>query len=490
MPWGRLFGASEEEQEAQEIFAHLADCLAAWRPPSRERRRALEELLHRGLEVEEVLKRLRERDKWIPLTLLELVENVAETAERWGCGMPLPPGPWSILLEEAGSPPAVPSENNKKMWRGWLSNGGSPWFHQLANLAQQDHAAEEWLQAVCQGLTVECYPRWDGSKSWHWPRQAASPPEKIELRIGGSSGRIIHVERYSIDPSLVICTWEAPQELIEYYEHTSTMLQQAREQGLHTLADRLKRELSRLLADGQPPSNEDVIQILDSVNPAEITPSATAESLPSCVRQWLSFLGWKVFPLSEDYQSDWYDQLERYQLRPVFKKDVPAKTILNVWAFGLEDSQGRIVRPAQLQVSAGPPPVGLNELEAIARQTPGELGQRLQEALRALRLAGMHGNLEQQVVDLFKLYWEIQPQWIESDPQSAQQFGDCLVGMLREGFGITTFEPKTDRDYPSEWVTYPPGTRLTRGRVTRVLRPGLYQQLDGSLRLPAYVEAE
>jgi hypothetical protein len=62
--------------------------------------------------------------------------------------------------------------------------------------------------------------------------------------------------------------------------------------------------------------------------------------------------------------------------------------------------------------------------------------------------------------------------------------------MLRENFGLSTFEPKTDRDYPAEWVTYAPGTRLTTGRVTRILRPGLYHPVEGILRLPAYVEAE
>jgi len=486
----RLFGGREEEEKAQEVFSRLADCLETWQPPSRERRRALEELLHYGLEVEKILSRLRQRDHWVPLTLVELVEAVAETAERWGCGMPLPPGPWLSLLEEAGSPPAVATDNNKKMWRGWLSDGGTPWFDQLANLAQRDPAAAEWLQAVCQGLAVECYPRWDGSKVWHWPAQAESPPGKVECRIGGTSGRIIQVDRYGTDPSQVICTWEAPRELTDYYEHTLTLFRQAQEEGLHTLADSCKRELSRVLADGQLPSHDQVIQIVDSAPAGDATPSPAGDLLPPCLRRWLSALGWKIFPGSEDDAAECWDHPERYQLRPIFKKDVPARTILSVRVYGLEDSHGRIIRPALVQVSAGPPPVGLNELEAVVRQAPGEISQRLQEVLRDLRLAGMHGYLEQQAVDLFKLYWEIQPQWSQADPQSAQQFGDHLLGMLRENFGLSTFEPKTDRDYPAEWVTYAPGTRLTTGRVTRILRPGLYHPVEGILRLPAYVEAE
>jgi len=490
MSWGRWFGAAEEEEDSRLLFARLAECLAAWRPASRERRRALEELLRYGLEVENILARLRERDQWVPLILVELAEHVVETAERWRCGMPLPAGPWLTLLEESGSPPASHSEDNKKLWRGWLSDGGTPWFDRLARLAQQESAAAAWLEAVCRGLAVQCYPCANGTGFWQWPSQAESPPGKVECHAGGSAGRIIRVERFATDPALVICTWEAPQELIDYYEQTKVLLQQAREEGLHTLADACKRELSRLLAEGQLPLREHVVQMVDSVDSPEVTPSVRTDWPPACVRQWLSFLGWKVFPLSEGYPSDAEEYPQRYQFRPVFKKDVPAKTVLGVRVFGLEDANGEIVRPAELQVSAGPPPVGLNELEAVARQTPGEIGQRLQESLRAFRLAGLQGCLEQQVVDLFKLYWELRAQWMQSDPQVAQQFGEHLAGMLQEGFGITTFEPTTDRDFPQGWLTYPPGTRLTKGRVTRILRPGLRYQADGSLRLPAYVEAE
>lgn len=93
IPWARWFGAPKEEEEPRLLFARLAECLAAWRPASRERRRALEELMHYGLEVETILTRLRERDKWVPLVLVELAEHVVETAERWRCGMPLPRDP-------------------------------------------------------------------------------------------------------------------------------------------------------------------------------------------------------------------------------------------------------------------------------------------------------------------------------------------------------------------------------------------------------------
>lgn len=393
-------------------------------------------------------------------------------------------------MEESGSPPASHSEDNKKLWRGWLSNGGTLWFDRLAHLAQHDAAAADWLQAVCQGLTVQCYPCGTGFGSWQWPRQAESPPGKVECRTGGSASRIIQVGRYATDPAHVICTWEAPQELVDYYEQTRVLLQQAREQGLHTLADACKRELSRLLAEGQLPSREHVIQIIDSVDSPEITPPAQPDMLSAGLHQWLSFQGWKMFPLSEGYPADAEDRPDRYRFRPIFKKDVPAKTLLGVWSFGLEDAQGTIVRPAELQVSAGPPPAGLKELEAMARQAPDEIGPRLQKMLRDFRQAGLHGNLEQKVVDLFKLYWEIRSQWMLSDSQAAQQFGDHLAGMLQEAFGITTFEPSTDRDFPQGWLIYPPGTRLIKGHVTRILRPGLRCQADGSLRLPAYVEAE
>src|SRR5207249_4140575 len=111
------------------------------------------------------------------------------------------------------------------------------------------------------------------------------------------------------------------------------------------------------------------------------------------------------------------------------------------------------------------------------------------EAFRALRPAGAGGYLELAAVDLFTRFWDhVQPVWANTDPASAETFAEGLRVMLREAFGLEAFAPLNYRDHPSGWVNVPPGTRMTSGRVTRVLRPGLAS--GGVLRVPARVEAE
>ena len=53
---------------------------------------------------------------------------------------------------------------------------------------------------------------------------------------------------------------------------------------------------------------------------------------------------------------------------------------------------------------------------------------------------------------------------------------------------MSAFAPLNYRDHPAGPVQVPAGTRMTTGRVVRVLRPGLVA--GEVLRLPARVEAE
>ncbi len=62
-----------------------------------------------------------------------------------------------------------------------------------------------------------------------------------------------------------------------------------------------------------------------------------------------------------------------------------------------------------------------------------------------------------------------------------------VLKYLKKYFGFDPFYPTNYSQYPSGWVKPAPGTRMTTGDVTRVLRPGLTS--GGQLRAPALIEA-
>lgn len=163
---------------------------------------------------------------------------------------------------------------------------------------------------------------------------------------------------------------------------------------------------------------------------------------------------------------------------------------MRVRAFGLRAFDGRVVRPAEVVVSAGPPPTGFNELESLAVGCPEPGGAALRGALAALRPAGVGGYLEQASVDLYVCYWDTaHADWATADLAGASAFAAGCREMLAAAFGLVALHPANYRDHPAGWVSVPAGTRISSGRVTRTLRPGLLTAA-GTLRLPARVEAE
>ena len=174
---------------------------------------------------------------------------------------------------------------------------------------------------------------------------------------------------------------------------------------------------------------------------------------------------------------------------PVFRKVEPVGVVVRVRAFGLV-AGGRVVRPAEVVVSAGPLPPGCAELEAVVPAAPGGCRVELKAALAGLRSAGLHGYLEVAAVELFRLFWgRVRPAWHPADPANAAAFERAVTHLLDGGFGVRPFEPGNVFDHPDGWVTLPPGCRVTSGRVVEVLAPGLLDAAGG-LRLPAHAVAE
>lgn len=468
--WRVSFG-KVDAPEVRDVLGTAADLLEAVREPAASTRAALESLVVLGRDVDEALVRLPEH--WPPLRLARLVTRLAAPAGE--CPYPLPgdPGGWAPVLAAAGV--AVrESGDGVTWWRRWLGAEGGDWFHDLATAATESSAARQWLEAHCAALAVECFPRVhpeDGTVSW--PDSVPAHPPGIHLDAGNARGWT--VERFATTPEgarFAVPGGNAPltAALAAWHELADPATSSARA--------RLALALARAL-NSPSPTAEDVLAVLDAVSQSDGGSVPPSNPVPSGVRVWAEAGGWRILTgsaMSPDGRVT----------RPVFKRDVPAGAVVRVKALGLA-GEGGVVRPAEVVVSAGPPPVGLAELEALVGTGPDEALDEFREALRGLRAAGAGGYLELAATDLHQLFWDrVLPRW--ADPKAAAAAGDALAGMLREAFGLLPLVPRHFRDHPPDWVSVPPGTRMVTGRVTRVLRPGLTN--NGVLRLPAVVEAE
>ena len=235
-----------------------------------------------------------------------------------------------------------------------------------------------------------------------------------------------------------------------------------------------------------------VLDELAKIEPAaDAAPLAARDDLLSLVRGWAGDIGLGVVPEDWSFAAGGPApavDAPGVSAKAVFRRDVPAGHVARVKAFGLI-RRGEVIRPAEVVVSAGPPPPGLTELEAAAETIAGAAGEEVRAAFRDLRPAGAGGFGELAAVELFTRFWDrAYPEWAAVDPVGAAAFADGLGRMLAAGYGLTTFAPLHYRDHPAGWVVVPAGTRMTTGRVARVLRPGLVA--GDALRLPARVEAE
>ncbi|MBX9622510.1 MAG: hypothetical protein K2X82_01715 [Gemmataceae bacterium] len=241
-------------------------------------------------------------------------------------------------------------------------------------------------------------------------------------------------------------------------------------------------------ADGLGPILDEVAKLDPTADAAHL---AARDDLLSVVRGWAGDIGLAVSPTDWSFRDGGPAppaDAPGVVTKVVFRRDVPAGRVARVKAFGLVKGE-EVIRPSEVVVSAGPPPAGLTELEAAAGAIPGAGGEAVREAFRDLRPAGLGGYLELAAVELYTRFWDrAHPDWAAIDPAAAAGFGVGLGAMLRDGFGLTPFDPVNFRDYPAGWVVVPPGTRMTTGRVTRVLRPGL--AAGDVLRVPARAEAE
>lgn|GEM_PF-4102350 len=174
--------------------------------------------------------------------------------------------------------------------------------------------------------------------------------------------------------------------------------------------------------------------------------------------------------------------------KPVFRNAPAAGRIVRIKRFGLAAGD-LMVREAELIISAGPPPPGLTDLEDAAERIPDPAGESLRERFAGLRSASLEGFLELALTDLYTHFWDrVFPDWRVGDSEAARAFGGGLGAMVCESLGLTVYTPQHVSERPEGWVMIPPGTRISTGRVERVLRPGLHR--DGVLHVPARATVE
>ncbi len=414
----------------------------------------------------------------------------------------LPPGRWQTLLadcrqqaekafwSENGSPTHDTVKPNE--WTEWLdTESGAEWFDALARKALSDRAARQLLTAVGTLLNLQSFPAIDpetGSVSW--------PGDVSICRAGTSfdsdidSIDVQRVDRFARSPDAARFTVGSGPSA----GPRSTAAAIWRSIARWPTSTRLATALEVSIRRDEPPTSESLGIVLDELIQWDKQPPGDYQPDDELarVRVWASTGGWSILPLDWEYRRGATmsgDAPPGVMGKPVFRPADPVGHVFRVRSFGIARSD-EVVRSAEVVVSAGPAPARLPDLEAAAERLSGDAGATLRSALADLRPAGLGGYLEQAIVDMYVVFWDrVHSAWNADAPTIAAGFAESLRSCLRETFGLNEFLPLGFCDHPDGWVAVPPGTRMTTGRVVRVLRPGL---LDAELhlRVPARAEVE
>lgn len=380
--------------------------------------------------------------------------------------------------------PDWPDDPPGPAWQAWLrTSSGADWFDVLARAEDGEARAvrDEFLRAVGVG----CVP--DPTADWS-PGDGPIPPG-VRFAVG-PVGRVTAVGRYSLVPESARFTVGLGPPDGPAGPAAAVWAEVAALPADAPLRAAARAWVADILA-GRPADDPDPLAgLLVALGDTDPSAVASPDAVLAAVRSWAAANGWAVLPADWSYAGGGAAPAagEGLAVRAVFRRDTPAGQAVRVKRFGLV-AAGRVVTPGEVVVSAGPPPHGLTDLEALAAAAPGPAAAELGAAFQGLRPAGAGGYLELAALDLYTRFWDgVRPAWEAADPAGADRFGRGLGVLMAEGFGLAGFAPANFRDHPDGWVLVPPGTRMTTGRVTRVLRPGL--TAAGELRVPARVEAE
>jgi hypothetical protein len=430
-------------------------------------------------EVDQCLNRLP--DTWAPVRLADLVRRFVKAAAEADHGLPTAHGPWDPAFTAMRGSALAANAADNPWWAAWLGGAGSDWFHDLASLAQTSRDASAWLDTISQTVGVRCYPSVNSETGGlSWPSNVPVLQPGLTIRWEVPPGVVVHVDRFATTAAAARFHLLVGSERCSPLGTAILAWRAASDADLAGVRAALGSGVEDALQTDGPPGAHLVLAVLDEL--AREEPRPAVDVTITAIRRWAKSGGWSVIP--EGAPS--LDQ--ELTVRPVFKRETATGGVVRLKSYGLRSENG-VIRNGEVVVSAGPPPHGLTELEAQAAAAPGATGEALRAALRGLRQAGLEGYLEFAVVDLYRLFWDqVYPAWTAENPSESQVFADNLLSMVREAFDLHPFYPHNYRDQPPESVLVPPGTRMTTGRVVRVLRPGL--TANGALRLPARVEAE
>ena len=156
--------------------------------------------------------------------------------------------------------------------------------------------------------------------------------------------------------------------------------------------------------------------------------------------------------------------------------------------FGLILGTDLIRSPDQV-ISAGSPPVGFNELQALIAESDDERIRDLQRFLDEWPMAAIGRKLDDLLTDLFASSWNLEPRaGVDQLSVEVRAIVQTITGMLHYE-GIEEFRPKKLNDPLPGAVDYDQNIPRRSDKVRRVLRPGLIDR-DNNILLKAKVELE
>lgn len=416
------------------------------------------------------------------------------------------PAPLVRWHAQAARADATAAEKARAEFQTWLTAEGGDWLDRLARAAAEGtEPARAWLAALVEEKWCRCYPDALAEGSPAWPADAPFPGAADGEYAPARPGAVLRVARYAATPEAARVTLsQGPRGECPALDAADAALSVARAVGLDTLTAAIQRLLDttrRARITGETPdavpSLTEALDALVQATAARTSPGVSPtvlDDLLRALRDWGMAHGLEVLPRRWSFAAP----PTRDQLAPEELTEATARfltrdsrgTVSRVHAFGLARKSGEILRPCRVLLSAGPPPVGFAELEALVKTPAHPVEVKLQECLRGWREAVLGGTLEVVAVKLFVDFWgPLGEPLREAASERAQRFADQLAAVLAGELRLRTFIPKRYQDCPPGWLELVPGRGVVTGRVHRVLRPGL-QDSEGRLRVPALVDVE
>ncbi len=382
---------------------------------------------------------------------------------------------------------------------------GLSWFDALVRRAirEPNGAADTWLNALASEGWCECMPPHCGGIRPAWPKGRATSEAPLvawswedRVRQGEAIGGTV---RYVPRLALLTGTFSLGSKVEGTLQHAEAVVEAvSADPQLERAIGPAARALHAASLDvklgfqSEACAHDLVMPLIDHLpGCSDASPPQALERVLAGLRLWCSRQGLEVLP-------DWWS-FTRQRTDPTlgstgmppseFSASIPSEQV-GLRSLGLKETRasGTIHRAPSTFVSAGKSPQGYDDLVERLGRSGLTSAHRLSLALVDWPTAAREGPdaLALAAKHFFDTFWAGVggERTEEVDPVAR-----TLETLLADGFQLRAFRPRSIDEHPSNHIAIKVRGPGSRGKVSKVLRPGLIHDSDG-LCFPANVELE